>query len=94
MFHIQHCKDTVGNELDGRRPLNIAVIGPPGCGKSSFLNTIFASFNNNDRACWREIAKTRDYGEHDIQEVQGLYGIQISILGILRKYDNYFLITF
>jgi predicted GTPase len=41
---IQHCKDTVGNELDGRRPLNIAVIGPPGCGKSSFLNTIFASY--------------------------------------------------
>ena len=59
---IQHCKDTVGNELDGRRPLNIAVIGPPGCGKSSFLNTIFASFKNNDRACWREIAKMGDYG--------------------------------
>jgi predicted GTPase len=36
---IQQCKDTVGNDLDGRRPLNIAVIGPPGCGKSSFLNT-------------------------------------------------------
>jgi hypothetical protein len=43
---IQQCKDTVGNDLDGRRPLNIAV------------------------------------------------GIQISILGILRKYNNYFLITF
>jgi predicted GTPase len=69
---IQQCTDAVGNELDGRRPLNIAVIGTPGCGKSSFLNTIFASFKNNDRACWREIAKMGDYGEHDIQETSRL----------------------
>ena len=69
---IQQCKDTVGNDVGGRRPLNIAVIGPPGCGKSSFLNTIFASFKNNDRACWREIVKTGDYGEHDIQETSRL----------------------
>jgi hypothetical protein len=40
--------------------------------KSSFLNTIFASFKNNDNACWREIAKTGDYGEHDIQETSRL----------------------
>jgi hypothetical protein len=26
---LQQCKDTVGNDLGGRRPLNIAVIGPP-----------------------------------------------------------------
>jgi predicted GTPase len=52
-YHVQHCMDTVGNELDGRRPLNIAVIGPPGCGKSSFLNTTFASFKNNDSAMLR-----------------------------------------
>ena len=65
---ILQCMTTVGNDLDRRRPLNIAVIGPPGCGKSSFLNTIFASFKNNERACWREIAKMGDYGEHDIQE--------------------------
>lgn len=64
---IQQCKDTVGNDVGGRRPLNIAVIGPPGCGKSSFLNTIFASFKNNDRDCWREVAKAGDYGELDIQ---------------------------
>ena len=69
---ILQCKDTVGNDLDERRPLNIAVIGPPGCGKSSFLNTIFASFKNNDRACWREIAKMGDYGKHDIQETSRL----------------------
>jgi ABC-type transport system involved in cytochrome bd biosynthesis fused ATPase/permease subunit len=58
--------------LDGRRPLNIAVIGPPGCGKSSFLNTIFASFKNNDKACWKEIAKAGDYGEQDIQKTSRL----------------------
>jgi predicted GTPase len=65
---ILQCKHIVGNDLDGQRPLNIAVIGPPGCGKSSFLNTIFASFKNNDRACWREIAKAGEYGVHGIQE--------------------------
>jgi predicted GTPase len=65
---ILQCRHIVGNDLDGRRPLNIAVIGPPGCGKSSFLNTIFASFKNNDRACWREIAKAGEYGGHGIQE--------------------------
>ena len=69
---IRQCKDIVGNDLDGRRPLNIAVIGPPGCGKSSFLNTIFASFKDKDRSCWREIAKMGDYGEHDIQETTRL----------------------
>jgi predicted GTPase len=69
---LQQCKDTVGNNLGGRRPLNIAVIGPPGCGKSSFLNTIFASFKNNDSACWREIAKAGDYGGHGIQETSRL----------------------
>jgi predicted GTPase len=69
---LQQCNDTVGNNLGGRRPLNIAVIGPPGCGKSSFLNTIFASFKNNDSACWREIAKAGDYGGHGIQETSRL----------------------
>ena len=48
---IMQCKEIVGNDMSGRRPLNIAVIGPPGCGKSSFLNTIFASFKNSERAC-------------------------------------------
>ena len=65
---ILQCQHIVGNDLDRRRPLNIAVIGPLGCDKSSFLNTIFASFKNKDRDCWREIAKAADYGGHDIQE--------------------------
>ena len=69
---ILQCKDTLSNDLDGRRPLNIAVIGPPGCGKSSFLNTIFASFKNNDKACWKEIAKAGDYGQRDIQKTSRL----------------------
>ena len=65
---IQQCRNSVGNERYGRSPLNIAVIGPPGCGKSSFLNTVFASFKNKDRDYWREIATAADYGGHDIQE--------------------------
>jgi hypothetical protein len=32
----------------------------------------FASFNNNDSACWREIAKAGDYGGHGIQETSRL----------------------
>ena len=69
---IEQCKHTVGNDLDGRTPLNIAVIGPPGCGKSSFLNTLFASFKNNNDACWRVIAKMGDYGGQDFQETSRL----------------------
>jgi predicted GTPase len=69
---ILQCKHTVGNDLDGQTPLNIAVIGPPGCGKSSFLNTLFASFKNYNNACWREIAKMGDYGGQDLQETSRL----------------------
>ena len=69
---IEQCMKTVGNDQDGRRPLNIAVIGPPGCGKSSFLNTIFACFKNNRSACWSEIAKMGDYGGHGFQETSSL----------------------
>ncbi|XP_076071108.1 uncharacterized protein LOC143042597 [Mytilus galloprovincialis] len=50
---IYECQQHVGNDSSGRLPLNIAVIGPPGCGKSSFLNTVFASFNTDS---WRQIA--------------------------------------
>jgi predicted GTPase len=69
---ILQCKATVGNDLGGGRPLNIAVIGPPGCGKSSFLNTIFASLKNSKKACWRDIAKMGDYGDQDFQETSRL----------------------
>lgn len=34
-------------------------MGPPGCGKSSLLNTIFASFSNDK---WREIAESGSHG--------------------------------
>jgi predicted GTPase len=69
---ILKCKAIAGNDLDGGRPLTIAVIGPPGCGKSSLLNTIFASFKRNDGARWSEIAKMGDYGENDIWETSRL----------------------
>ncbi|XP_076072072.1 uncharacterized protein LOC143043779 [Mytilus galloprovincialis] len=50
---LSECQSLVGNDRQGRSPLNIAVIGQIGCGKSSFLNTIFTSFNTD---CWRDIA--------------------------------------
>ncbi|CAC5397922.1 SPG7 [Mytilus coruscus] len=53
-YLLEECKKLLGTTLSGKRPLNIAVLGPPGCGKSAFLNTVFASFSN-DR--WREHAK-------------------------------------
>ncbi|CAC5382381.1 unnamed protein product [Mytilus coruscus] len=50
-----------------RKPLNVAIIGPPGCGKSSFLNTVFASLNS-DR--WYEYAKCGYFGNHE--DVMGM----------------------
>ncbi|XP_071127091.1 uncharacterized protein [Mytilus edulis] len=50
---ISDCQRLVGNDSQARSPLNIAVIGQLGCGKSSFLNTVFSSFNTDS---WREIA--------------------------------------
>ncbi|CAG2210711.1 unnamed protein product [Mytilus edulis] len=52
---LSKCRKLVGNNRQGRSPLNIAVIGQTGCGKSSFLNTVFASFNTDS---WWEIAKS------------------------------------
>ncbi|XP_076070181.1 uncharacterized protein LOC143041921 [Mytilus galloprovincialis] len=50
-----------------RKPLNVAVIGPPGCGKSSFLNTVFASLSSNR---WYEYAKCGYFGNHE--DVMGM----------------------
>lgn len=50
---INECQKLVGNDIFLKSPLNIAVIGHPGCGKSSFLNTVFTSFNTDS---WRELA--------------------------------------
>lgn len=50
---IFDCQRLVGSDGQARFPLNIAVIGQLGCGKSSFLNTVFSSFNTDS---WREIA--------------------------------------
>ena len=57
---IKICQREVGTKSDGRQPLNIVIIGPPGCGKSSLLNTIFASFSDEK---WKELAEHGDSGE-------------------------------
>lgn len=56
---IEICQKEVGTISSGKRPLNIAIIGSQGCGKSSLLNTIFACFNDDK---WRELAAVRCYG--------------------------------
>ncbi|CAG2194843.1 unnamed protein product [Mytilus edulis] len=64
---LQDCKRLTENV---RKPLNVAIIGPPGCGKSSFLNTVFASLNS-DR--WYEYAKIGKFGNHE-----GVMGMQVT----------------
>lgn len=48
----------------GGRPLNVALIGPSGSGKSSFCNSIMAAFSV---VGWREWATTGHYGGHGEQ---------------------------
>lgn len=48
----------------GGRPLNVALIGPSGSGKSSFCNSIMAAFSVGG---WRERATTGHYGGHGEQ---------------------------
>ncbi|XP_060077549.1 uncharacterized protein LOC132557080 [Ylistrum balloti] len=50
---ITKLKDVLGKTEDGRHPLNIVFIGMPGCGKSSFINSIAASIADD---YWREYA--------------------------------------
>ncbi|XP_052062879.1 uncharacterized protein LOC127702638 isoform X5 [Mytilus californianus] len=75
---IEICQKEVGTISSGKRPLNIAIIGSHGCGKSSLLNTIFASFSDEK---WKELAAHGSYG--------GL-GKQISQNLISFKKDKYY----
>lgn len=49
----------VGKVVDGKKTQNIAIIGPPGVGKSSTINTIAAAFNDKR---WREYAYSGFHG--------------------------------
>ncbi|XP_021360781.1 uncharacterized protein LOC110455147 [Mizuhopecten yessoensis] len=50
---IEKLKTVVGRRENGCRPLNILIIGAPGSGKSSFINSIAASIVDD---YWREYA--------------------------------------
>ncbi|XP_046342066.2 uncharacterized protein LOC124122915 [Haliotis rufescens] len=52
---IRNCQDH-----NKTRPLNVAIIGPPGVGKSSLVNTIAASFSDDT---WREYAYSGCHGD-------------------------------
>lgn len=58
---IKKCQELVGttNSTCKKPPLNIAIIGTPGGGKSSLLNTIFASFSTD---CWKELVSFGSHG--------------------------------
>ncbi|XP_076070526.1 uncharacterized protein LOC143042151 isoform X1 [Mytilus galloprovincialis] len=56
---IRRVQDIVGTHSSGKPPLNIAIVGLPGGGKSSLLNTIFASFSTER---WTEIVPFGSFG--------------------------------
>ncbi|XP_071126490.1 uncharacterized protein [Mytilus edulis] len=70
---LWNCKGKAGKVGQGKQPLVIAVIGPPGCGKSSFLNTIFAAFSHDH---WTERAKYGEFGRRDKQVTRRLTSFQ------------------
>ncbi|XP_061169960.1 uncharacterized protein LOC133179185 isoform X1 [Saccostrea echinata] len=58
-MNYQQLKDEEIQKLEERLdeytlPKNVAIIGPPGVGKSSFINSVIASFSSK---CWRERTK-------------------------------------
>ncbi|CAG2227712.1 unnamed protein product [Mytilus edulis] len=61
---IEECQKIVGTDDSKKKALNIAIIGLPGGGKSSFLNTIFASFSTK---CWEDIVQFGSFGTLDRQ---------------------------
>lgn len=72
----------------GGRPLNVALIGPSGSGKSSFCNSIMAAFSVEG---WRERATTGHYGGHGEQVTHHLLSFpKIEYLDFDALYDyNY-----
>lgn len=61
---IEECQEIVGTDDSKKKPLNIAIIGLPGGGKSSLLNTVFASFSTK---CWEDIVQFGSFGTLDRQ---------------------------
>ncbi|XP_052076024.1 uncharacterized protein LOC127714103 [Mytilus californianus] len=86
---LWNCKGKVGKFGQGKDPLVIAVIGPPGCGKSSFLNTIFAAFSHDH---WSEHAKYGEFGRRGKQVTRRLKSFQKK--DYYKDRDEYLLPTF
>lgn len=55
----------------GSRPLNVALIGPSGSGRSSFCNSVLAAFSFEG---WRERATTGGHGKHVTHHLVRYYG--------------------
>uniref|UniRef100_A0A8W8HRI0 Uncharacterized protein n=1 Tax=Magallana gigas TaxID=29159 RepID=A0A8W8HRI0_MAGGI len=72
----------------GGRPLNVALIGLSGSGKSSFCNSIIAAFSVGD---WKKRATTGHYGGHGEQVTHHLLSFpKIEYLDFDALYDyNY-----
>ncbi|XP_076070517.1 uncharacterized protein LOC143042147 [Mytilus galloprovincialis] len=86
---LWNCKGKAGKVGQGKQPLVIAVIGPPGCGKSSFLNTIFAAFSHDH---WSEHAKYGEFGRRGKQVTRRLKSFQKK--DYYKDRDEYLLPTF
>ncbi len=57
--HIEEILQEVGREDGNTIPKNIAIIGPPGVGKSGLNNTIIAAFSRDK---WIEKAYSGNFG--------------------------------
>ncbi|XP_063417632.1 uncharacterized protein LOC134700203 [Mytilus trossulus] len=88
---IRECQDIVGTKPSGKPPLNIAIVGTPGGGKSSLLNTIFSSFSK-DR--WHDIAPFGSFGRAQRQRTTEFTSYEKKDYYKRKDGDDYLMPTF
>ncbi|XP_071145814.1 uncharacterized protein [Mytilus edulis] len=54
---IKDLKKSVGTVKNAKKNLNVVVLGTKGCGKSSFLNTVFTSFREDTWRLYSTVGK-------------------------------------
>ncbi|XP_071126493.1 uncharacterized protein [Mytilus edulis] len=88
---IRRVQDIVGTHSSGKPPLNIAIVGLPGGGKSSLLNTIFASFSTER---WTEIVPFGSFGRAQRQRTTRFTSYVKDTYYRRREPDDYLMPTF